>query len=131
MSSISTVFELPTALKTLSNITPETSWEDLVKAFSFLKRVMHRHIIVKIDNFQYRGKIIVPDQAKRQGTKGRIVALDTEGIADLKVGDRILYSQFAGYALKFADAPIARCIGYDEVLALLDEDTPEQINLEG
>lgn len=114
----------------MSNISPESPWEDVVKAFSFIKRVVNSHIIVRIDDFKYKGQIIIPDKAKRQGTKGRVVALDDVNITDIKVGDHILYSQFAGYLLKFGDTPVARCLGYAEVLSVLHEDIPE-LSLEG
>lgn len=123
-------FQLPEHLKELSNITRETPWEDVLKAFSFLKKVVNGHIIVRIDDFKYKGSIIIPDKAKRQGTKGRVVALDTDTIHDIKVGDHILYSQFAGYALKFQDVHVARCLGYQEVLSVLNEDMPS-LEVEG
>jgi co-chaperonin GroES (HSP10) len=93
------------------------------------KRVMNGHLIVQIDDFAYRGRIVIPDTAKRKPTKG-VVAAVADNITDVKVGEKILYSQFAGYLLKFNDLPLYRCIGYDEILAILEDDAPE-IEAEG
>jgi len=93
------------------------------------KRVMNDHLIVQIDDFRYGGRIVIPETAKRKPTKGVVVAV-ADNITDIVVGDKILYSQFAGYLLKFGDLPAFRCIGYAEVLAILNEDAPE-IEAEG
>jgi len=93
------------------------------------KRVMNRHLILQIDSFQYTGKLVIPDAAKRKPQTGHVVAL-ADDIDDIQLGDKVLYSQFAGYALKFQGTPFCRCIGYDEILAVLNEDSPE-IETEG
>jgi co-chaperonin GroES (HSP10) len=82
-----------------------------------------------IDSFHYSGKLVIPDMAKRKPTKGRIVAI-ADNITDLQIGDRILYSQFAGYALVFENLPVMRVIGYEEVLGILKKDAPDLV-LEG
>lgn len=101
----------------------EKTLEEMLKTFSFVDTMLNGHLLVKIDSFQYKGKIIIPDQAKRQPTKGIVVAVASD-ITDIKVGDRVLYSQFAGYLLKFGDTPICRCLGYAEVLGKLKVDAP-------
>jgi co-chaperonin GroES (HSP10) len=106
----------------------EPTVEAPVKSHPF-KRVLNDHLIVQIDTFKYTGRIIVPETAKRKPTKGVVIAL-AKNITDIEVGDKILYSQFAGYLLKFGDMPTFRCIGYAEVLAVLDNDAPE-IEAEG
>ena len=93
------------------------------------KRMLNSHLILQIDSYKYTGRIIVPEAAKRKPTKGVVVAKAAD-ITDIEVGDKILYSQFAGYLLKFGDMPAFRCIGYAEVLAVLDDDAPE-IEAEG
>jgi chaperonin GroES len=93
------------------------------------KRVLNDHLIVQIDTYKYTGRIIVPETAKRKPTKGVVIAV-ADNVKDIQVGDKILYSQFAGYLLKFGDLPTFRCIGYSEVLAILNEDAPE-IEAEG
>lgn len=106
----------------------EAAPEAPVKTHPF-KRVLNDHLIVQIDSYKYTGRIIVPETAKRKPTKGVVIAI-AGNIKDIEVGDKILYSQFAGYLLKFGDLPVFRCIGYAEVLAVLNEDAPE-IEAEG
>ncbi len=95
---------------------PETKWP--------FKRMMNGHLAVVIDEFKYVGKIVVPETAKRKPTKGRVIAV-ADDITDIKIGDKILYSQFAGYFLVFDDLPVIRVLGATEVLAILNEDAPE------
>lgn len=110
-------------LERISNMSEEPSMDEILKAYSFLEEPLNDHIFVKIDNFQYKGTIIIPDKNKRQPTKGLVIAV-APSIENIKVGDRVLYSQFAGYLLKFEDTPICRCLGYSEVLAKLRQDAP-------
>jgi len=91
------------------------------------KRILNDHLIVQIDSFKYSGRIVVPEVAKRSPTKGVVIAV-ADNIKDIEVGDKILYSQFAGYLLKFEDTPLLRCLGYSEVLAVLKDDSPEVIS---
>ena len=88
------------------------------------KRVLNGHIIVQIDSFERKGSIIVPDSAKRKPTTGHVVAIASD-ITDIKVGERILYSQYAGYLLKFEGLPYGRMLSYTEVIGVLNEDAPE------
>jgi chaperonin GroES len=88
------------------------------------KRVLNDHLIVQIDEFKYSGRIVVPETAKRKPTKGVVVAI-ADNIKDIAIDDKVLFSQFAGYLLKFEDTPLLRCLGYSEVLAILNPDSPE------
>jgi len=60
------------------------------------KRVLNDHLIVQIDEFRYSGKIVIPDTAKHKPTKGIVIAI-ADNIKDIEIGDKILFSQFAGY----------------------------------
>lgn len=91
------------------------------------KRMMNGHIAVKIDEFKYSGRIVVPEIAKRQPTKGLVIAV-ADDITDVRVGDKILYSQFAGYALRFEGQVLMRVLGYSEILAILNDDSPEVVS---
>ena len=88
------------------------------------KRMMNGHIAIVIDEFKYTGKIYVPDTAKKKPTKGRVICV-ADDVTDVEVGDKILYSQFAGYLLIFENLPQVRILGVSEVLAILNEDAPE------
>lgn len=91
------------------------------------KRVLNGHLMIEIDNFKYGGRILIPDKAQAKPTKGTVVGI-AEDITDIQLGDKVLYSQFAGYLLKFDDTPALRCIGYNEVLAILNDDSPEIVS---
>lgn len=91
------------------------------------ERLLNGHVAVVIDGFQYSGKIVIPDNAKRSPTKGRVVA-KADDITDIQVGDRILYSQFAGYLLVFEGLPKMRIMGYSEVLSILKNKAPELVS---
>jgi chaperonin GroES len=90
-------------------------------------RIMNGHIVIAVDGFHYSGRLTIPEVAKRKPTKGKVIAV-ADNITDVKIGDRILYSQFAGYALGFEGLPIMRIIGYEEVLAILKEKTPDLVS---
>lgn len=91
------------------------------------KKVLNGHLMVEIDNFRYSGKILIPDKHQAKPTKGTVVG-KADDITDIELGDKVLYSQFAGYLLKFDDTPALRCIGYNEVLSVLWEDSPEIVS---
>jgi co-chaperonin GroES (HSP10) len=88
------------------------------------KRILNNHLIVQIDTFQYTGRVLVPDSAKRRPTTGHVVAV-ASNIIDIKVGERVLFSQFAGFLLKFSGTPYCRSISYEEVVMILTDDAPE------
>ena len=110
-------------LERISNMSEEPTIDEILKSFNFLEEPLNDHIFVRIDNFHYKGTIIIPDKNKRQPTKGLVIAV-TPSITNISVGDRVLYSQFAGYLLKFEDTPICRCLGYGELLCKLRKDSP-------
>jgi len=89
------------------------------------KKVLTDHLIVRIADPPKEGTIIMPQKNKdNRPTKGIVIAIDPE-IKDIQLGDVVLYSQFAGYLLRFARLPLCRCMGYSEILAILNEDAPE------
>lgn len=88
------------------------------------KRVLNNHVIVQINDYAYRGRIALPDSAKRKPTTGTIVALASD-ITDLELGEKVLFSQYAGYLLKFKDLPLCRVLSYSEIIAPLNDDSPE------
>jgi co-chaperonin GroES (HSP10) len=113
----------------LAEMADRDSQQISVVKWGFVKRVLNTHLIVQIDQFQHTGRILVPDSSKRKPTTGHVVAVASD-IKDIEVGEKILFSQFAGYLLKFEDMPLARMIGYSEVIAVLHENAPD-LNLEG
>jgi len=50
--------------------------------------------------------IIIPDTAKDKATTGEVVAVGIKCTDELKVGDRVLYSKFAGMAMEGTEEEI-------------------------
>jgi len=94
------------------------------------ERMLNQHLIVEIHAFKHTGRIIIPDKAQRSPTKGTVICV-ADDITDIKVGDHILYSQFAGYLLNFEGLTPMRVMGYNEVLAILHKDAPDIVGGEG
>lgn len=100
--------------------------EELIPKLPF-ERVLNDHLVVRIDRYKRpKGALHRPQSAQGQPTKGDCVAV-AENINDIKVGDKILYSQFAGYLLTFEGLPYLRVIGYNEVLSILKKDAPDLV----
>jgi hypothetical protein len=102
---------------------PHLTDEELIKKYSFIKRVLNSHLIIHLDSFAYKGKIIIPAKQQHKPTRGLVVAKAAD-ITDIEVGERILISQYAGFLLKFENVPLARSISYSEVIFTLHKDAP-------
>jgi chaperonin GroES len=86
-------------------------------------RPLHDHVLVKrIEEAEtVRGGIIIPDTAKEKPQQGEVLAVGdgklledgTRAPIDVKVGDRILFSKYAGSDIK---------IDGDEVLIVREDD---------
>lgn len=99
--------------------------EELIPLLPF-EKVLNDHLIVRIDKYRRPKGVRIhrPDNAQGAPTRGDCVAI-AENLKDIKVGDKILYSQFAGYLLVFEGLPNFRVIGYSEVLSILKKDAPD------
>ena len=75
-----------------------------------------------------KGGIIIPDTAKEKPAEGRIVAAGQgktkeDGALipmELKLGDRVLFSKYAGSEVKF-DGKDFLIMGQDDILCVVDE----------
>jgi chaperonin GroES len=75
-----------------------------------------------------KGGIIIPDTAKEKPAEGRIVAsgkgkTKKDGSLipmELKLGDRVLFSKYAGSEIKF-DGKEFLIMGQDDILCIVDE----------
>ena len=66
------------------------------KASSYVEAMLGR-ILIKPDNFNYGGRVIIPDNAKRRPTVGTIVQLNlTDNPNKFEVGDRLVYGVYSG-----------------------------------
>ena len=92
-------------------------------------RPLHDRILVKrLDQeAKSKGGIIIPDTAKEKPMEGRVVAVGSgkvneEGVVtpvDVKKGDRILFSKYAGSEIKL-DGEEHLIVREDDILAVLE-----------
>ena len=84
-------------------------------------------MFVKYDAFSYKGKIIIPDTAQRQGQTGRIVAVgpDVDPLI-YWVNRRVMWATFSGVQFKFTeiDDPFV-ALTPDEIVGFIMEGTGE------
>ena len=92
-----------------------------------LKPLYDRVIVKPIEAEQMSaGGIVIPDNAKEKPTKGEVVAvgegkaLDNGSVRSpkVKVGDKVIYGQYAGSAYK-AEGVEFKIIKEDDVLAIV------------
>ena len=89
---------------------------------------LHDRIVVKPIEAEElsAGGIVIPDNAKEKPTKGEVVAVGTGKAFDngqvramsVKVGDKVIYGQYAGSAYK-ADGIEYKIVREDDILATL------------
>ena len=89
---------------------------------------LHDRIVVKPIEAEElsAGGIVIPDNAKEKPTKGEVVAVGTGKVFDngqvramtVKVGDKVIYGQYAGSAYK-ADGIEYKIVREDDILATL------------
>lgn len=98
---------------------------------SLVLKPLRGRILVKIDEFRYSGRIVVPDKAKRLPTTGVVIDCG-EGVSQVEVGQTVVYGLYSGTALKFKGEPTYRVLTEDEILCIkegeaeLDHDTPQE-----
>ena len=89
---------------------------------------LHDRIVVKPIEAEElsAGGIVIPDNAKEKPTKGIVAAVGTGKVLDngqvrpmsVKVGDKVIYGQYAGSAYK-ADGVEYKIVREDDILATL------------
>ena len=93
-------------------------------------RPLHDHVLVKrIEEAEtVRGGIIIPDTAKEKPQEGEVVAVGdgkllddgTRAAIDVKAGDRILFSKYAGSDIKI-EGDEYLIVREDEILGVLGQ----------
>ena len=93
-----------------------------------IKPLNDRVLVLRVDGEQMtRGGIIIPDTAKEKPQEGKIVAAGPGKMGDddkrtalhVKVGDRILFSKYAGTEIKI-DGVEHLFMKEDDILGVLD-----------
>ena len=89
---------------------------------------LHDRIVVKPIEAEElsAGGIVIPDNAKEKPTKGEVVAVGTGKVLDngqvramtVKVGDKVIYGQYAGSAYKDVGTEY-KIVREDDILAVL------------
>ncbi len=94
-----------------------------------LKPLADRVVIKRIEEEEVKkGGIIIPDTAKEKPQKGEVIAvgpgrLDEQGRRmpmEVKVGDRVLFSKYAGTEVKIGDEEYL-VMREDDILCIIEE----------
>ncbi len=94
-----------------------------------IKPLADRVVIKRIEEEEVkRGGIIIPDTAKEKPQKGEVVAvgpgrLDEKGNRmpmEVKVGDKVLFSKYAGTEVKMGDEEYL-VMREDDILCVIEE----------
>lgn len=101
-------------------------------------------VVVLPDIFTYRGKIFIPDNAKRAGTTGTVLKVGKELTLEflhedprcgpqmqlLQAGDKVVYGTWTGTQLSFDQRPSYRILSETEVLGVLSEEATKLLEVE-
>ena len=94
-----------------------------------LKPLADRVVIKRIEQEEVKkGGIIIPDTAKEKPQKGEVIAvgpgrLDEQGNRmpmEVKVGDKVLFSKYAGTEVKIGDEEYL-VMREDDILCIIEE----------
>ncbi len=94
-----------------------------------LKPLADRVVIKRIEEEEVKkGGIIIPDTAKEKPQKGEVIAvgpgrLDEQGKRmpmEVKVGDKVLFSKYAGTEVKIGDEEYL-VMREDDILCIIEE----------
>ncbi len=94
-----------------------------------IKPLQDRILVKRIEiGEQKKGSIIIPDTAKEKPMEGRVIAVGggkvkddgTKQPIDLKEGDRILFSKYAGTEVKIDDEEYL-IMREDDVLGIIED----------
>jgi chaperonin GroES len=93
-------------------------------------RPLHDRVLVKRveEEAKTKGGIIIPDTAKEKPIKGEVIAVGEGRVLDngqkvpmaVKVGDRIIFSKYAGTEIKIEDEE-RLIMREDDILGVIEE----------
>jgi co-chaperonin GroES (HSP10) len=84
-------------------------------------------IVVRVDNFRYHGRLVIPDNAKRMPTTGIIESVGDD-VKNVQPGQRIVFPMYSGTLIKFAGVAAYRILDEREVLCVVAKD--QELELE-
>ena len=99
-------------------------WVELDNGFKLKPRP--GRVIVLLDKFEHKGRIIIPDRAQVPPTTGVVIGFGSD-VDGFVVGERVVFGVYSGTLVKFKNQPKIRMLSPDEILASVSED----IELEG
>jgi chaperonin GroES len=111
--------------------TPEGGWRGFERGDNDMKiRPLQDRVIVKRveEEEKTKGGIIIPDSAKEKPAEGKVIAVGKGKIGedgklqplDVKVGDRILFSKYAGTEVK-VDGEENLIMREDDILGVIEK----------
>ena len=92
---------------------------------------MPGHILVEVDGFKQQGRIIIPENVQRRPTTGTIVAKGLDVLDLLEIGLRVVFGLYSGTVIDFKGQPHYRALRADEILCVITEEAPKDLELEG
>lgn len=85
-----------------------------------LKPLGERVLIKRQEAQKTKGGIYLPETAQEKPKQGTIVAIGSEKVKDLKIGDKILFAAYAGSEVRMGDEEGYLILPADEVLCVLE-----------
>ena len=87
---------------------------------SQLKPLGARLLVKRSDAQTTKGGIYLPETAQEKPKQGTVVALGTENSAELKVGDQVFFSSYAGSEVKNSGEEGFLILPVEEVLCVIE-----------
>ncbi|OGF65203.1 MAG: co-chaperone GroES [Candidatus Fischerbacteria bacterium RBG_13_37_8] len=93
-----------------------------------IQPLQDRVVIQRLDEEEYQaGSIIIPDTAKEKPQKGKVIAIGngklledgTRCSIDIKVGEKVIFSKYAGTEFKMDDQEYL-IIREEDILAIIE-----------
>lgn len=107
---------------------PEKTLDQLI-AECYIEPTFGRLVIIE-DEFRYKGKMIIPETAKRKSTTGTILKMNLPKVDELPfiIGDRILTGTYSGTMVEFDGVKTWRILSENEVLAIVNDKSARLTN---
>jgi len=98
-------------------------------------------VIVAPDKFVYKGKLTIPDNAKRSGSTGVILKVgyhctsqffddNLQAFRGLQPGDRVAYGTWTGTLFNFDQKPAYRVLADDDIATIVTDKAAKLLDVE-